>query len=357
MRQALSKSIRADSDCDSDTTQRTIFRSVFCKSKISHFCSGLAVALAFTVHFVWPVADARHGRATSLPLPQVHVFFTEQPVMPPQDVIVRENARAWQEALERIHDGLPSEAKPPQVFSDLVSRSRAVCKPGETVSFDDRTIPCWLVEAVVHAAIETGTDAVYLMALADKESSFRTDAEARTSSARGLFQFLSGTWLELVRDYGARHNLATEAEAIETVNGKPSIEDPKVRKRVMALRDNPYVAAVMAGEMLKRDAAKVERKLGRELDRSEYYFTHFLGASNASRLIEAKEAKPSVKASGLLPGAARANRSLFTSRQGRKYRPISVAEFHERIEDMMEQRIERYGEIEQTVLAQSAASD
>src|SRR3982750_3312487 len=120
----------------------------------------------------------------------------------------------------------------------------------EPLTFEQMRVPRWLAETVVHAAQVTGVDPAYLMALADKESSFLPDSKARTSSAEGLFQFVEGTWLEVLRRYGPKHGYAAEAEAIQMVQGKPAVADPKQREAILALRRDPYLSALMAGEMI-----------------------------------------------------------------------------------------------------------
>ena len=84
-------------------------------------------------------------------------------------------------------------------------------------------VPRWLAETVVRAAQVTSVDPAYLMALADKESSFLPDSKARTSSAEGLFQFVESTWLEVLRRFGTKHGYAAEAEAIHIVQGRPMV--------------------------------------------------------------------------------------------------------------------------------------
>src|SRR3954467_7949712 len=101
--------------------------------------------------------------------------------------------------------------------------------PAEILVFEQMRVPRWLAQTVVRAAQVTGVDPAYLMALADKESSLLPDNKARTSSAEGLFQFVEGTWLEVLRRYGTKHGYVTEAEAIEMVQGRPVVSDKDER--------------------------------------------------------------------------------------------------------------------------------
>src|SRR4051794_22190210 len=111
--------------------------------------------------------------------------------------------------------------------------------PTEILVFEQMRVPRRLAETVVRAAQVTGVDPAYMMALADKESSLLPDNKARTSSAEGLFQFVEGTWLEVLRRYGPKHGYAAEAEAIQVVEGQPAISDGNERERILYARGAP----------------------------------------------------------------------------------------------------------------------
>ena len=55
-----------------------------------------------------------------------------------------------------------------------------------------------VIETILRASRDVGVDEIYMLALADKESSFNPIAKARTSSAIGLYQFIEQTWLESI---------------------------------------------------------------------------------------------------------------------------------------------------------------
>ncbi len=61
-----------------------------------------------------------------------------------------------------------------------------------------------VTKAIYSASDKTGIDFGYLMKQASVESSFDIDAQAKTSSARGLYQFLSYTWLDMVNRHGGK---------------------------------------------------------------------------------------------------------------------------------------------------------
>ena len=218
-------------------------------------------------------------------------------------------------------------------------------EPDEILQFGAMRIPSRIVATIVRAAHATGVDPVYMMALADKESSFSVGIKARTSSAEGLFQFISKTWLEVIRDFGARHGLAREAAAVRTVEDAPVVADEAMRRQILDLRRDPYISAVMAAELLKRDRARLEARLGRPLTPSEFYLAHFLGAESAGRFMESMDRRPRKSAPSMFPAAAQANRSLFYARRGRKTRGLTLAEVFGKVDRMIDHRLGRYSDV------------
>jgi hypothetical protein len=217
--------------------------------------------------------------------------------------------------------------------------------PVDGLDFGEMRVPRWIVHTVLRASEATGADPVYMMALADKESSFIPANKATTSSAEGLFQFISSTWLETVRSFGPKHGLIAEAKAVEIVNGKPAVPDPTMREHILGLRRSPYISALMAAEMMKRDKAKIESRLGRKLSRSEFYLSHFFGVDSASKFIALVDDTPEKSAPDAFPAAAKANKSLFFAKKGKKTQQLSVAEVYGKIDGMIDKRLDRYSDI------------
>ncbi len=213
--------------------------------------------------------------------------------------------------------------------------------PDEVLEFGPMRVRRHVVETIVRAARATEADPVLLMAIADKESSFKTTVQARTSSATGLFQFIERTWLHVVREFGAKHGLEKEAALIGWDDDGPVVEAAD-RARILELRRDPYLSALMAAEMLKRDRDRIARGIGRDLTDGEVYLAHFLGPDDAERFLQKVEKQPKAVAARLLPRPARANRPIFYVRAGRKAKGRSVAEVHKKFEAMMDTRLERY---------------
>lgn len=163
--------------------------------------------------------------------------------------------------------------------------------------------------AIAQAAEATGVDFQYLMAQAKLESSLDPTARAATSSAAGLYQFTSGTWLSTLDRHGAEHGMGWASDAIQG----GAIADPATRAQVMGLRYDPQVSALMAGELAADNRADLTVRLGREPDAAELYLAHFLGSAGAGKFLSALADDPGQSAAGILPKAAAANRSIFFS--------------------------------------------
>lgn len=270
-----------------------------------------------------------------------------------------ENPAAWA--------GIPVIEQEPAtvalIAGDLAALPRPAAGTEATIRFGKVGVPRRIVDTILRASAEAGVDPVYLMALADKESSFSTDVKAATSSAEGLFQFVTGTWLEMIRDYGARYGLEVEAAAVKGRGAALTVAGP-MRDRVLSLRRDPYVAALMAAELVKRDRGRIEARVGRVLTTPELYLAHFLGTSSAGRFLVMSSDRPDEVAERAFRSAARANRALFTRKAdtgvgegkgadkgvdkgagkgaGKARRHLTVAEVYDRIDGMIDERLIRY---------------
>jgi hypothetical protein len=183
--------------------------------------------------------------------------------------------------------------------------------------------------ALTEASRATGIPFDYLLRTAQRESNLDPTARAQTSTATGLFQFLDQTWFGIVREAGPQHGLAAEAGQIERrADGRFTVADPAERQRILNLRLDPTLNAVMAGEFTRRNGSELSQVLGREPSQGELYIAHFLGAGGASRFLTEANRTPDAIAAAQFPDAARANRPIFYGRDGRA---LSFSEVRDRL--------------------------
>ncbi|MDX3807908.1 transglycosylase SLT domain-containing protein [Bosea thiooxidans] len=221
--------------------------------------------------------------------------------------------------------------------------------PDQVLTFGPIKIRRHLVDTIVRASKVVGADPTLLMAVADKESSFSTAVKAQTSSATGLYQFIEQTWLGVIYEFGAKHGLAAEVKLIGKAGRQFVVSDSSQRQRILDMRREPYISALLAAEMLKRDTLRLERALGRHLTGGEIYLIHFLGPDAAQTFIETMEETPGVKAAELLPKPAQANRPIFYADAGGETKTLSVSEVHKKFNDMIKVRLDRYSVVRPTM--------
>ena len=119
--------------------------------------------------------------------------------------------------------------------------------------------------AVRTAAASTGVDFDFLMRTARRESGYNPRAQAGSSSAAGLFQFVEQTWLGVVKRHGAAHGYARYADLIQQGgDGRYTVPGEDAHRAVMELRFDPGASAVMAGELAAEHAAYLRGRTGRE---------------------------------------------------------------------------------------------
>ena len=167
-----------------------------------------------------------------------------------------------------------------------------------------------LTATIQKASLKTGVDFSYMMEKAAAESNFDTDAQARTSSARGMYQFIESTWLQMVNRYGDRYGLGEYADQI---NDKGKVSSPALRKEILALRDDPEIASLMAGEFASENKRTLIRSgiPAEQIGSTELYLAHFLGAGAASQFIKGMNKNPLAPAADIFPKAAAANKNVF----------------------------------------------
>lgn len=185
-----------------------------------------------------------------------------------------------------------------------------------------------VASALKSAAQATGAGFDYLLRTAKRESGFDSDAKAPSSSAKGLFQFIDQTWLQVMKEDGPKLGLATEAANItKSASGRYTVADPQRKAELLSLRDDPQTAALLAGAFTQRNAGTLESALGRSATDGELYAAHFLGARGAVDLVTLASSKPNASAAEAFPAQASANRAIFFD----KGRARSLAEVYVKV--------------------------
>lgn len=177
-----------------------------------------------------------------------------------------------------------------------------------------------VTKAIYNASDKTGVDFGYLMKQAKVESSFDIDAQARTSSARGLYQFINSTWLDMVNRHGEKYGIDTNQS----------------QSALLKLRDDPELAANMAAEFAGENKSYLEKTWGGNVGATELYLAHFMGAGGAASFLKARDDNPLQPAADLFERAANANKNVFFDPKTKRAKTIEevYAFFDQKFEDV-----------------------
>jgi hypothetical protein len=171
--------------------------------------------------------------------------------------------------------------------------------------------------AIANASQKTGIDFNYLLGQAKLESGLNANAKAGTSSASGLYQFVDQSWLRVVKAHGAENGLAWAANAITTnASGRATVSDPTMKSAILALRNDPSTASLMAAEHASDNKDALESATGRTATGTDLYMAHFLGLGGARSFLTAMQSNPNQSGAALFPAAARTNHGVFFTSDG-----------------------------------------
>jgi hypothetical protein len=215
----------------------------------------------------------------------------------------------------------------PDAVVDAALHQHADTARADAQKFD---IDSAVLAAIRLASLRTGVEFSYLMELAAAESSFDPQARAEISTASGLYQFKDESWLDAIWAYGEDYGLGYYAAQVDyRLDDEglthPFIEDAVVQQRLLDLRFNPRLSALLAAEHVRSSRERLVNTLDRQPDRAELYLTHFFGTSGAISFLKALSESPERIAGEVFPGPARRNRSIF---QTRNRTPRTIAEVY-----------------------------
>jgi len=161
-------------------------------------------------------------------------------------------------------------------------------------------------DAIAYASEKTGVSEAILTAFAYKESTFNPDAVPRrrngtlASTAKGLFQFLEGTWKETVTEYGKRYGVPVDADPFD-----------------------PYYNALMGAAYLKHKVSPEIEKVIANPSATDLYLGHFMGPSGGRQWLERLLSDPNRIAAWDYPKAAKSNEWVYYNKRTRRARTYS----------------------------------
>jgi hypothetical protein len=114
-----------------------------------------------------------------------------------------------------------------------------------------------------------------------------------------------------------KYGLGSYADQIsQNRDGSYHADNSTDRRAILALRNDPQISALMAGEFANATKSQLQGSLGRNVNNGELYAAHFLGEGAACKLIRMNSSNLSAYAADEFPPAASANRSIFYHSNG-----------------------------------------
>jgi hypothetical protein len=159
---------------------------------------------------------------------------------------------------------------------------------------------------IKQTAQASGADFDYLLNQAKLESSLNANAKSSQSSAMGLYQFTSGTWLNLIKQYGSNFGLGSAAQSL--AQGQATSQD---KANLLNLRKDPTLSTQMAAQFAVQNAQSLAAAGFTQLGPQDLYLAHFLGSNGASKFLKNLQSNPNAAAANVLPAAAQANPAIF----------------------------------------------
>jgi len=207
-------------------------------------------------------------------------------------------------------------------------KGEAIKHPGKGTGGDINSIPeptgnNWPgMKAMLEAVGKiTGVDASTLAAMAAIESSFNPTAQAGTSSAAGLFQFVNKTWNGMIQKYGSKYGIAPNTP-----------------------RTDARASALMGAEFIKENIGYLKSKLkGKDITNTDVYMAHFLGAGGATEFLNSDPNMTGDQVtSKSMRDAVAANRPVFYENKGNG-RARTFAEIYKLFNQKMDRESKKAG--------------
>ena len=205
--------------------------------------------------------------------------------------------------------------------------------------WDNPVLPPSVLGAILDAAGHSDIAPDLLLALAWRESRFTPEARSTLSSAAGLLQFTSGTWLQAVHQFGPQHGLAEYAAAIhKEPSGDYIVQGQYSQEAVLALRNDPILSASMAGEVLRQSRTTMQASMGRSMRPADLYLTYVLGPAGTARFLTALRQSPSAPVRSVASRRVLRNGGLLALNG----HPLSVQSTYDAIRAMLDDHHARF---------------
>lgn len=148
-----------------------------------------------------------------------------------------------------------------------------------------------LIDNIYSAANTAKINVELLLIKAMIESDLGRITVSKTSTARGVFQYIEPTWLVLMKRYGAIIGYEQQANAI-TINAQtlnPEVKEGSAfnREEILDLRYNAHISALIKSYQIRDESKSLAfYKNSDNINATDHYIAHMLGLPRARSFYE-----------------------------------------------------------------------
>ena len=259
------------------------------------------------------------------------IDFAKNPSML-QSTVDKANANAFKKGTDWMYVAGKGQGLSMLANQTPFSGGSEVTHPGNGTGGDVNSLPTpngdgsWaaMKDLILAASKMAGVDPHLMATMAAIESGFRAKVKAGTSSATGLYQFLTkdrpgkpSTWTTMLNRYGAKYGIAPNTPATDA-------------------RAN----ALMGAEFIKENVNALKKVLKRPVTDTDAYIAHFMGAGGASRFLSAD---PNAIGAQLMPEAAASNENIYFDTVGGGRRPRTIAQIYQLLNNKVRTEAAKHG--------------
>ena len=232
----------------------------------------------------------------------------------------RLSKKDWREEINRINK------TPEQILEESALETRKFFSDdNESVTIGNITTKTSDLDGIFSGTQRTDANIQNMLAFSFLESSVGKHTAAETSSARGVFQFTEGTWMERMKRYGSEVGI--------------DINDYS-KEDLLKLRYSSELSAYFTARRMEDISQTLSNAKPDEMgavNGTDYYAEHFLGMSGYKNLMKYIEQELGGDETYLantkeFRAAANANRSIFYHQDGT---PRTAMELYEKLDDKM----------------------
>jgi len=157
-----------------------------------------------------------------------------------------------------------------------------------------------------------------------------------------------------LRQFGSPHDPSRFTNAIsEDRSGAIVVAGKGARNAILGLRSDPNLSAWLAAQLMQRQGAVMQERIGRPLTLTDLYLLHVLGPNGSGRFLDALTERPHASSVGVASLKVLRNAGLL-ARDGR---PLTVVNTYAAVAMMLDEQQQHSGRLLAAIKSPSEVAD